>query len=195
MDEHIISIITSNLSQKDLVSFSLINHQTYHYCKHTNVRNKKCNDKHITYHFTLSLIENARLSYSMNLLSCVKILYDNEISLHIYRLQISLTQTCGTTTRITFGRDIIINSIVYSYDIITGICDIQKETLHQHSKVCNLNDNKERLEHKLNSILSHKYVKTCKIIKNNVKRDCHFNIIKSFEKDIEKYFIKLIKKV
>lgn len=188
MDEHIISVITAKLSQKDLVSFSLINQQTYHYCKHTNVKNKKCGDKHNTYHFTLSLVENARLSYCMNILSCVKTLFDNEISLHTYRLQISLTQICGTTTRITFGRDIIINSIVYSYDIITAICDVQ----HHQSKVCNLNHNKERLEHKLNSILSHKYVKITKKITNNVKRDCFYNIVKSFEDNIEKHFIKLI---
>lgn len=192
MDEHIISMITRNLSQKDLVSFSLINRQTYHYCKHTNVKNKKCDDKHNTYHFTLSLVENARLSYCLNILSCVKTLFDNEISLQTYRLQLLLTQICGITTRITFGRDIIINSIVYSYDNITAICDVQKETLHKQSKVCNLLDNIERLEHKLNSIISHKYVKITKQITNNGKRDCHYNIIKSFEDNIEKYFIKLI---
>lgn len=194
MDKNIISVITDNLSQKDLIRFALVNNQTYHYCKHTNVKKKKCEDKHNTYHFTLSLFENAKLSYSMNILSSVQSLYNNEISLHSYNIQILLTQPCGTKTKIILGRDIIINSIVYSYDNLTSLCDLQKDTKIdlQNSKIYNINKNIERLQHKINSILSHKYVKLRKKVTNNLIRDCHQNIVQHFEKCIDLYFIRLL---
>lgn len=193
MDENIISIITENLSQKDLICFALANKQTYHYCKHTNVKNKKCDDKHTTYHFTLSLYENAKLSYSMNIVSGIKSLYENKIALQSYNIQIILKQVCGTTTKITFGRDIVINSIVYSYDNITALCDFHEDVkIQQNIKIYNINGSNERLRHKFNSILSHKYVKMDNKITNNLTRDCLKNTVKQFETDIDIYFIRLL---
>ena len=194
MDKYIISQIVLYLNQKDLICFALVNKLTYDYCKHTDIHNKKCDDKHITYHFNLSLYENAKLLYSMNILSGIKCLYENRIGFHKYNLKILLTQQCGTTTKIVFGRNIIINSIVYSYDNLIVLCDSRNDVkVHKHNKVYNIFFNIQRLQHKINSIISHKYVKINKKITNNLTRDCHKDLIKRFEIDVHKYFIKLIK--
>ena len=189
MDEYIISQIVLYLSEKDLTSFSLINKLTYNYCTHTNIHNKKCDNKHISYHFTLSLLENAKLTYCINILEYIKKLYDNKISLIKYSIYIVLTRPCGTLIKIVFGRDIIINSIVYSFDNITALCDIDNE-----SKIININyaNNIERLKHKLNSIISHKYIGYNMRIINNVSRDYQHDIVNKFQYNIEKYFIKLL---
>lgn len=194
MDEYIISQIVLRLSEKDLTSFSLINKQAYDYCTHTNVNNKKCNNKHLTYHFTLSLLENAKLSYCTNLLECVRKLYDDKISLQKFSINILLKKTCGTILKIIIGRDIIINSIVYSFDTITALCDLQKDVVNNESKVFNINDknNLERLKHKLNSIISHNYIGCDIKINNNVIGDYQNIIVNEMNDKIYKYFIKLL---
>lgn len=194
MDEYIISQIVQHLSEKDLTSFALINKTTYNYCTQTNIYNKKCNNKHITYHYTLSLLENAKLSYCIRVLNFVKQLYDNKIPLHKYAIHILLKKSCGTVIKIVFGRDIIINSIVYSYDTITGLCDLQKEIVPEAGKVYNINDNNniERLKHKLNSIISHSYIGYNMRIINNVSGDYQHSIAVTFKDATDKYFLTLI---
>jgi hypothetical protein len=142
----------------------------------------------------LSLLENAKLSYCINFLEFVKQLYDNKISLQKYAIHILLKRTCGTVIKIVIGRDIIINSIVYSFDNITALCDIQKEVINNESKVFNINDknNIERLKHKLNSIISHKYTGCSIKIVNTVQGDYQHNIVEKLKSNIEKCFIKLI---
>ena len=192
MDENIISVIARKLSQKDLFCFSLVNKQCYHYCRHTNTEDKKCDVRHNTYHFKLTLVENARLLYCMNLLSSLKTLYDNGISLHMYSLQISLVHTCGTVTKITLGRELVINCIVYSYDNKTAICDLRKGLVQNESKVYNIDYSIEKIKHKLNSILLHKYARINRKIINNIQRDYQLSMVQSFNDDVEKYFIKLL---
>lgn len=194
MDENIISQIALHLKEKDLTLFSLVNKQTYNYCTNTNIHNKKCNDKHITYHYTLSLLENAKLSYCISIVEFVKHLYDNKIPLHKYALHILLRKPCGTIIKIVFGRDIIINSIIYSFDNITALCDIQKDVNNIKCKVFNINDknNIERLKHKLNSIISHKYIGYSVKIVNTVTGDYQHFIVNNFKVNIDKYFVNLI---
>lgn len=194
MDEYIISQTVLHLSEKDLLSFALINKQTYSYCTHTNIHNKKCSDKHITYHYVLSLLENAKLSYCINILEFVKILYDNKIPLQKYSIHILLKRPCGTIIKIVFGREIIINSIVYSYNNITALSDLQKDFVNNESKVFNIDDknNLERLKHKLNSIISHSYI-GCSVKEiDNVQGDYHHNIVNQFKINIDKYFVDLL---
>lgn len=193
MDENIISRIVLHLSEKDLTRFALLNKQTYNYCTHTNVHNKKCNNKHITYHYTLSLLENAKLSYCVNILMFVRELYNDKIPLNKCAIHVSLKKLCGTIMKIIFGREIIINSIVYSYDTVTAFCDLQK-IVNEDSKVYNINDcnNIERLKHKLNSIISHKYKGYNIKVINNVSGDFYHRKVDMFKKVIEQYFIKLV---
>lgn len=194
MDENIISRIVLHLKEKDLILFSLVNKQTYNYCTRTNIHNKKCDNKHITYHYTLSLLENAKLSYCISIVEFVKHLYYNKIPLHKYALHILLRKHCGTIIKIVFGRDIIINSVVYSYDNITALCDLQKDVTNNENKVYNINNqnNIERLKHKLNSIISHKYIGCSVKIVNNITGDYQHFIVNNFKINVDKYFVNLI---
>lgn len=194
MDEYIISQIVPYLSEKDLTSFSMINKQTYNYCTHTNVYNKKCNINHITYHYTLSLLENAKLSYCMNLLKFVKGLYDSEISRQKYAIHLSLQRRCGTIIKLVFGRDIVINSMIYSFNTIISLCDLQKENNSSEIKLFKINNvtNMERLKHKVNSIISNRYTGYEIKIINNVIGDYYTSFVDEFKNNIDKYFIKLL---
>jgi hypothetical protein len=127
-------------------------------------------------------------------LKFVKQLYDNKISIQEYALHIILKRTCGTIIKIVFGRDIIINSIVYSYDNITALCDLQKEFMNNENKIFNINDknNIARLQHKLNSIISHKYQGCSMRIVSNINWDYQHIIVNEFTENIDKYFIKLL---
>lgn len=195
MDEYIISQIVLHLTEKDLTSFALINKQAYNYCTHTNIYNKKCNNKHISYHYTLSLLENARLSYCLKILEFVKRLHDNKIPLHKYSIHILLRKPCGTITKIVIGRNIIINNIVYSYDNIITLCVLQTDVPNNECKICSISNknNTERLKHKLNSVISHSYISCSVRILNNVNGDYQRDIINHFKMNVEKHFIKLLK--
>lgn len=189
MDEHIISRIMCHLDKQDLVRFSVVNKLAYHYSTHTNVNNRKCSEKHHNYHYTLSLLENARLSHCLCMLSSINELSSHIIPLSQYCINVTLRKCCGTTLKITLGCDIIINSIVYCYNDLLIIKDFDKCIITDKNKVVYIDNNKERLVHKLNSIISHKYVSKDVKIVNKITSDYQKGIVEQFYKDINKYFL------
>lgn len=171
--------------------FACVNKQTYAYCKNTNNEHNKYKHQ-IKYNYTLSLFQNAKLSYCMNLLSSVNTLYINNIPLQRYNIQIILGKPCGSTTKIIVGRELIINTSVYTFNTITALCDLNTKTLNNDIKIFNMKDYRSKLEHKLNSIITHKYSHKNIRVLDRTYGDYHKFLVGMFYKDIHKFLIKML---
>lgn len=157
MDEHVISLIVQYLNERDLASFAQCNRSTYRFCKLTDTNHKLCKSVHSTYHFVPTLLEHARLDYCLRFLDDVDTLSQNNIPLCKFALSLVLHKTCGTKTHIVIGRCLIINNIVYAHSYIDFLSESQHEFIKDEHNLLLINDNMDRLRHKVNSIISHKY--------------------------------------
>lgn len=177
MDEHIISRITVHLSARDLAMFAQVNKSTYQYCKHTNVNRQLC--KHVVhhpYHYIPTLLEQAKLEHCMKFLQDVNTLSLNRIPMQKFRIAIGLWKPCGAKINILIGRCVIINQIMYTYSYMDFLAESQNNVILKDGSIALLIDtNMERLIHKVNSIISHKYdhieIKTYDFLKGGFKKD------------------------
>jgi len=193
MDEHIISLIADHLEKDDLARFSLVNKTTYQYFTRTDTHRKMCPVKdHTTYRSQLTLLENAKLAHCMNIIPCIAELSNHRIPLHTYSITINLTKPCGSYINVVLGCDIIINTIVYCFDSMLVIKDMHKALITEKNKIIFMNQNLERLSHKLQSIISHAYGKVRIKIRDNVRSEYEKTVVDKYYKDVEKYFLRLL---
>jgi hypothetical protein len=175
MDENIINNIIIYLSAKDLVMFAQVNTLTYQFCKHTNINKQLCQSVHHSYHYVLTLLEHARLEYCMTFLNDVYLLALNMIPMHKFCLSLTLKKTCGAKIHILIGRCIVINQIMYAHSHLDFLAESQSKMIKDEYNVLLIEHNMERLQHKVNSIISHKYeniqVKMLDHIKEGYKRE------------------------
>jgi hypothetical protein len=176
MDEYIIGRITEHLSSRDLAMFAQVNKLTYQYCKHTNINRQLCKTVvHNTYHYVPTLLEQAKLDYCMTCLQDVCTLSTNKIPMQKFRIAISLWKPCGARIDILIGRCIVINRIVYAFSPLDYVQDSLNKTMKDVHTVLVIRENMERLLHKMNSIISHRYedihIKTFNILKTGFNRE------------------------
>ena len=156
MDEHIIHSISKYLSNEDIASFAMVNKLTYAYVTHTNVNGHKCGTLHHPFHFTLSLLEHARLEHCMRILYVVKELCEHKIFLHHCAVHINAKQACRDhATKIIIGRHIVINDTVYAYNTCDVPCDFIND-IHP-TYVRSVERDVNMLRHRMFSIMSHPY--------------------------------------
>lgn len=162
MDENVVSIICRHLSEKDLICFALVNKTIYQYCKHTNITGNKCTKIHrIPYSFISTIMEHARLRHAMRMLEIVKELHDNNVPMRHCSCIVVMQKPCGVTIKVQLGRHVVINDIAYCYSqmefISDMVCSSKKDIINHVHTVLSIDQNIDRLQHKINSIMSHAY--------------------------------------
>lgn len=185
MDGLVISLVVKHLSGRDLALFAMVNTTTYDYCKHTDINKKVCSGLHGTWHFVPTLLEDAKLQYCLGFLDDLAVLSLHKVPLSEYRVNITLQKPRGTKVNITYGRVFIVNQLVFVANGIDVLRECQKGLTADDYKVFmnhNIEKNKQRLRHKLNSIISHRYSKVTVKITNNVEGDFKRTLISGLTK-------------
>lgn len=193
MDHNVISIIGKYLSGSDIPRFALVNQTTYQYFNTTSPDNKPCTPVHTTYHPKLTILQELKLNYVMEILNTVKQLSGSSIPPNDFAVHMTLHKPCGTKVRLTFSRELVINSLIYTYSSTDVICDKYHGHLDMNSNVYYINANLERLRHKLYSIISHTYSKVDVKIIDNPHGDYRRDICEQAYTDLCKHFLSLIK--
>ena len=164
MDALIVKLMCQHLCEKDLICFAMVNKTAYNYCKHTNILGKKFSGcHHCPHNYVPTLMEHARLEYAMGVLVVVKELTDNKVPMRHCSCVVTAHLPCGGITKIVLGRHIMINDVVYYYSKMDAICDVfcrpQKGFVGHTNSVLYIcqKKNMERLRHRINSILTHRY--------------------------------------
>lgn len=180
MDGLVTSLVAKHLSGRDLALFAIVNTTTYDYCKHTDINKKLCAGPHSTWHFVPTLLEEARLQHCLGFLDDLAVLSLHKVPLSEYHLSITLQKHCGTKMHIIIGRVLIVNQMVFVANELDVWREYQKGLTEDNYKVFmnhTIQKNMQRLRHKINSIISHKYSKVTVKVVNNVEGDFRRTLI------------------
>lgn len=158
MDGLIVSLVTKHLSGRDLALFAQVNVATYTYCKNTNTLFKPCQKKHHTHHCIPSILEDAKLMHCLKVLDDVLYLAKQKIPLSDYCTTIVLRKICGTKITISIGRVLIINYLIFAFGDFDALCELQSTVTRPCTQVLCIDKCRERLQHKVNSIINHTYI-------------------------------------
>jgi hypothetical protein len=178
MDGLVVSLITKHLTGKDLAAFACVSRISYQYCKSTNILIKSCKSVPCAYHFTPTLLQEAKLEYCLNkILDDVRTLAFHNIPISMYSTQVILFKPCGTKTVITIGRVLMINRLVFALNGFDVMCEFHRGGIPKSAYVLNIESCMERLRHKLNSIISNRYIDVAVRVTNKVQSDFKKSIV------------------